>query len=69
VMKLTLQGRRRSLKARLRAAIAEVAEEMKRERWSWAHTWGIEKAKQAVMYFGCDPSPSAPWAEAERKRK
>jgi hypothetical protein len=39
---------------RWRLAASEVARQLEAERWRWARSWGLRKATEAVMYFGCD---------------
>ena len=56
------------LAARLRAAVAAAAREAVMERWAWASTWGLGKAKEAVRYLGCDPHPDIPWTKEKPPR-
>jgi hypothetical protein len=43
-----------------RTAASEVARQLEAERWSWARSWGLRKATEAIKYFGCDLRRGAP---------
>jgi len=45
---------------RWQVAASEVARQLEAERWSWARSWGLRRATEAIMLFGCDLRHDAP---------